>query len=123
MRAAESGLTLGVAAARTGDIEEAIGMSTTALEADRKSLPSLLFELDAPLSLPMRGRNTQLSRSDHDHQARYSQARTPLLTVSKDHRLAGATLPLGGTSLFHWALSSVSRRQSYELTGIPSEVY
>ncbi|MFH0178293.1 tetratricopeptide repeat protein [Streptomyces cacaoi] len=46
MRAAEARLTLGVAAARTGDIEEAIGMGTTALEADRKSLPSLLLVAD-----------------------------------------------------------------------------
>ncbi|MEV0737773.1 serine hydrolase domain-containing protein [Streptomyces sp. NPDC050549] len=46
MRAAEARLTLGVTAARTGDIEEAIGMGTTALEADRKSLPSLLLVAD-----------------------------------------------------------------------------
>ncbi|MFE9602739.1 tetratricopeptide repeat protein [Streptomyces hokutonensis] len=46
MRAAEARLTLGVAAARTGDIDEAIGMGTTALEADRKSLPSLLLVAD-----------------------------------------------------------------------------
>lgn len=46
MRAAEARLTLGVAAARTGEIEEAIGMGTTALEADRKSLPSLLLVAD-----------------------------------------------------------------------------
>ncbi|MFC7265691.1 hypothetical protein [Streptomyces lutosisoli] len=42
MRAAEARLTLGVAAARMGEIEEAIGMGTIALEAERKSLPSLL---------------------------------------------------------------------------------
>ncbi|MCF1511699.1 hypothetical protein [Streptomyces glomeratus] len=35
MRAAEARLTLGVAAARTSEIEEAIGMGTAALEADR----------------------------------------------------------------------------------------
>lgn len=46
MRAAEARLTLGVAAARMGEIEEAIGMGTTALEADRKSLPSLLLVAD-----------------------------------------------------------------------------
>lgn len=44
MRAAEARLTLGVAAARTGEIDEAIGMGTTALEVDRKSLPSLLLD-------------------------------------------------------------------------------
>ncbi|WP_245766624.1 hypothetical protein [Streptomyces colonosanans] len=46
MRAAEARLTLGVASARMGDIEEAIGMGTTALEADQKSLPSLLLVAD-----------------------------------------------------------------------------
>ncbi|MFG2882913.1 hypothetical protein ACGFYV_11530 [Streptomyces sp. NPDC048297] len=46
MRAAEARLTLGVAAARMGEIEEAIGMGTKALEADRKSLPSLLLVAD-----------------------------------------------------------------------------
>ncbi len=45
MRAAEARPTLGVAAARTGDIDEAIGMGTTALEADRKALPSLLLDV------------------------------------------------------------------------------
>ncbi|MFJ6894091.1 hypothetical protein [Streptomyces hokutonensis] len=45
-RAAEARFTLGVAAARTGDIDEAIGMGTTTLEADRKSLPSLLLVAD-----------------------------------------------------------------------------
>ncbi|WBB57969.1 tetratricopeptide repeat protein [Streptomyces sp. WMMC500] len=52
MRAAEARLTLGVTAARTGDIEEAVGMGNAALEADRKSLPSLLLianELDNEL--------------------------------------------------------------------------
>jgi tetratricopeptide (TPR) repeat protein len=46
MRAAEARLTLGVAAARMGEIEEAIGMGAKALEADRKSLPSLLLVAD-----------------------------------------------------------------------------
>ncbi|WP_228472741.1 hypothetical protein [Streptomyces cyaneochromogenes] len=46
MRAAAARLTLGVAAARTGEIEEAIGIGTRALEADRKSLPSLLLVAD-----------------------------------------------------------------------------
>ncbi|MVO84099.1 tetratricopeptide repeat protein [Streptomyces sp. p1417] len=52
MRAAEARLTLGVSAARTGDMEQAVGMGTVALEADRKSLPSLLLvanELDREL--------------------------------------------------------------------------
>ncbi|WFB87605.1 MULTISPECIES: tetratricopeptide repeat protein [Streptomyces] len=46
MRAAEARLTLGVAAARIGEIDEAIGMGTKALEAGRKSLPSLLLVAD-----------------------------------------------------------------------------
>lgn len=46
MRAAEARLTLGVAAARTGEVEEAITMGSTALEADRRSLPSLLLVAD-----------------------------------------------------------------------------
>ncbi|MFE3635202.1 hypothetical protein [Streptomyces sp. NPDC059168] len=46
MRAAEARLTLEVAAARMGEIEEATGMGTTALEVDRKSLPSLLLVAD-----------------------------------------------------------------------------
>ncbi|WP_409236079.1 tetratricopeptide repeat protein [Streptomyces sp. PA5.6] len=52
MRAAEARLTLGVSAARTGDMEQAVGMGIAALEADRKSLPSLLLvanELDREL--------------------------------------------------------------------------
>ncbi|MFJ9894877.1 tetratricopeptide repeat protein [Streptomyces sp. NPDC091280] len=52
MRAAEARLTLGVSAARAGDIEEAVDLGTMALAADRKSLPSLLLvanELDREL--------------------------------------------------------------------------
>lgn len=52
MRAAEARLTLGVTAARSGEIEEAVSMGSTALDADRKSLPSLLLvanELDNEL--------------------------------------------------------------------------
>ncbi|GGV44438.1 tetratricopeptide repeat protein [Streptomyces spectabilis] len=43
MRAAEARLTLGVTAARSGEIEEAVGMGAAALEANRRSLPSLLL--------------------------------------------------------------------------------
>jgi hypothetical protein len=43
MRAAEARLTLGVLAARAGDLEEAIAMGEQALSGDRKSLPSLLM--------------------------------------------------------------------------------
>ncbi|QQM41139.1 tetratricopeptide repeat protein [Streptomyces liliifuscus] len=46
MRSAEARLTLAVTAARTGDIDEAVGMGTMALAADRKSLPSLLLVAD-----------------------------------------------------------------------------
>ncbi|MEU9197093.1 tetratricopeptide repeat protein [Streptomyces hundungensis] len=52
MRAAEARLTLGLSAARTGAIEEAVAMGGMALSADRKSLPSLLLiahELDREL--------------------------------------------------------------------------
>jgi hypothetical protein len=43
MRMAEARLTLGVAAARAGELERAVGMGTTAFAARRKSLPSLLL--------------------------------------------------------------------------------
>jgi hypothetical protein len=43
MRAAEARLTLGVAAARAGELEEAVTLAERALDTDRKSLPSLLL--------------------------------------------------------------------------------
>lgn len=43
MRNAEARITLGVVAARTGDIDEAIAQGQLALIGDRKSLPSLLM--------------------------------------------------------------------------------
>jgi len=43
MRNAEARLTLGVVAAREGDIEQALAMGNRALDGDRKSLPSLLM--------------------------------------------------------------------------------
>ncbi|MDT3400614.1 tetratricopeptide repeat protein [Streptomyces sp. B1866] len=46
MRAAEARLTLGVTAARAGELEEAVAMGTRALETPRKSLPSLLTVAD-----------------------------------------------------------------------------
>jgi hypothetical protein len=52
MRIAESQLTLGVVAARRGDLERAISLGEEALAIDRKSQPSLLMvgsELDAVL--------------------------------------------------------------------------
>ncbi|MEU3460615.1 helix-turn-helix transcriptional regulator [Streptomyces sp. NPDC006733] len=42
MRVAEARLTLGVAAARSGEMEEAVTVGARALETSRKSLPSLL---------------------------------------------------------------------------------
>ncbi|WP_432010598.1 helix-turn-helix domain-containing protein [Streptomyces cucumeris] len=42
MRVAEARLTLGVAAARSGELEEAVTVAGRALETPRKSLPSLL---------------------------------------------------------------------------------
>ena len=53
MRMAEARLTLAVVAARKGEIEEAVSIGLSALQASRKSLPSLLMvagELDAELS-------------------------------------------------------------------------
>ncbi|GAB3330790.1 hypothetical protein GCM10027452_04090 [Micromonospora halotolerans] len=43
MRQAEARITLGVAAARAGDLERAVSYGRQALEGDRKSLPSLLM--------------------------------------------------------------------------------
>jgi hypothetical protein len=52
MRVAEARLTLGVTAARAGELEEAVSVGSQAFEAQRKSLPSLLTvagELDGEL--------------------------------------------------------------------------
>jgi hypothetical protein len=52
MRMAEARLTLAVAAARRGDLEQATSLGHTALTASRQSLPSLLMaagELDSEL--------------------------------------------------------------------------
>ncbi|GIH10294.1 hypothetical protein Rhe02_83610 [Rhizocola hellebori] len=43
MRVAEARITLGVLAARAGDLEQAIAMGERALSGDRRSLPSLLM--------------------------------------------------------------------------------
>lgn len=43
MRAAEARITLGVVAARQGDLEQALAIGTDALAGNRKSLPSLLM--------------------------------------------------------------------------------
>ncbi|MDT0545019.1 MULTISPECIES: hypothetical protein [Streptomyces] len=43
MRVAEARLTLGVAAARFGELEEAVSVAGRALQTSRKSLPSLLM--------------------------------------------------------------------------------
>jgi hypothetical protein len=43
VRNAEARLTLGVASARQGDLEQAISYGELALSGDRKSLPSLLM--------------------------------------------------------------------------------
>lgn len=53
MRMAEARLTLGVAAARAGDLEQAVDVGMRAFTSTRRSLPSLLMvggELDAELS-------------------------------------------------------------------------
>jgi transcriptional regulator with XRE-family HTH domain/tetratricopeptide (TPR) repeat protein len=52
MRVAEARLTLGVSAARAGELEEAVSFGSQAFESQRKSLPSLLAvarELDGEL--------------------------------------------------------------------------
>jgi hypothetical protein len=52
MRAAEARLTLGVVAAREGDLEQAVSAGVQALDVPRRSLPSLLMvagELDGEL--------------------------------------------------------------------------
>jgi transcriptional regulator with XRE-family HTH domain len=52
MRLAEARLTLGVAAARSGELEEAVSFGNKAFESERKSLPTLLMvagELDGEL--------------------------------------------------------------------------
>jgi hypothetical protein len=52
MRIGESQLTLGVVAARRGDLEQAVSLGRQALAIDRKSRPSLLMvgsELDSVL--------------------------------------------------------------------------
>jgi hypothetical protein len=43
MRLAEARLTLGVVAARAGELENAVGLGRRALRGERKSLPSLLM--------------------------------------------------------------------------------
>lgn len=53
MRVAEAKVTLGVVAARSGDLEQAVALGQEALDGDRKSLPSLLLcsrELSAVLA-------------------------------------------------------------------------
>jgi len=68
MRIAEARLTLGVVAARRGNLEEATALGVTALRGPRKSLPSLLMvagELDVELE------------RHRDH---------PVLVLSQQHR-------------------------------------
>src|SRR4051812_38478331 len=43
MRNAEARITLGVVAAREGDLESALSYGTRALDGDRQSIPSLLM--------------------------------------------------------------------------------
>lgn len=55
MRNAEARVTLGVTAAREGDLEQAIIMGERALEGDRQSVPSLIMT-SRELAAEMRGR-------------------------------------------------------------------
>lgn len=80
MRAAEARLTLGLAAARTGEMEEAVDMGNTALEAGRKSLPSLLLianELDKEL------------RSRYPREVATRELHERILAVGRDASKAG----------------------------------
>ena len=55
MRNAEARVTLGVTAAREGDLEQALVMGARALEGDRQSVPSLIMT-SRELAAEMRGR-------------------------------------------------------------------
>ncbi|MFD9880094.1 XRE family transcriptional regulator [Streptomyces alboflavus] len=55
MRNAEARVTLGVTAAREGDLEQALTMGTRALEGDRQSVPSLIM-ISRELAAEMRRR-------------------------------------------------------------------
>ncbi|WP_078969205.1 hypothetical protein [Streptomyces cyaneogriseus] len=55
MRDAEARITLGVTAAREGDLEQALAMGERALEAERRSVPSLLM-LSRELAVELRRR-------------------------------------------------------------------
>ncbi|MEW1545891.1 tetratricopeptide repeat protein [Streptomyces tsukubensis] len=79
MRVAEARLTLGVAAARAGELEEAVAIGARALQTSRKSLPSLLLvagelteELDAryPRESLTRDFQDHVSQVAHPPQAR-----------------------------------------------------
>ena len=68
MRLAEARFTLGVVAARQGDLEGAIGQGERALNGERKSLPSLLMvsrDLTRVLNEPVsrKVKHPRLSRS------------------------------------------------------------
>jgi hypothetical protein len=68
MRVAEARITLGVVAARSGDLDLALSEGSAALEAARRSLPSLLM-LSRELSGAVRSRSADFPRL-HDFDAR-----------------------------------------------------
>lgn len=68
MRMAEARVTLGVVAARRGDLEQAVNYGEWALKGDRQSLPSLLLvsrELASVVSRDFPGEATSRSYLDH----------------------------------------------------------
>ena len=71
MRIAEAQITLGVIAAREGDLDEAVAHGRRALAGDRKSLPSLAMvshDLGRLIHNPgSRSRPRRSGRLPHDH--------------------------------------------------------
>jgi tetratricopeptide (TPR) repeat protein len=68
MRVAEAKVTLGVVAARTGDVERAVSLGEEALEGDRHSVPSLLMcsrELTSVLDSRYPGQPNVITYLDH----------------------------------------------------------
>jgi tetratricopeptide (TPR) repeat protein len=78
MRMAEARLTLGVASARSGELEEAVVIGTEALGTERKSLPSL-FMVATELSTELRTRfpREQPTREFQDHISTLIRESTP----------------------------------------------
>jgi hypothetical protein len=98
MRLAEARITLGVVAARQGDLEQAIHYGTRALGAPRKSLPSLLM-VSRDLTKVL---NDQYSK-EPETQAYLDQlhALSSLATSRDSPRPADPSRPAGSASAPH----------------------